>query len=215
MTSPRPRRNNLSAATVVLVLLLSGCGATTAVRPIEERAAATEPGTATTPAATTATVELDPRTLSDYTMAINAYKAGNIKTAEPLFDAITKAHPELPGPHANLGMIYNSKGEFDKAEVALNQALALKPDLPEVYNQLGILHRNKGQFDKALQSYQEGLKLAPDHPNLLINLGILYDLYLNQPQEALKQWQHYKSVVNEDKQVDIWIADINQRSSAK
>lgn len=213
MTSPRPLRNKFSSAAVALALLLSGCGATTAPRPVEEKAAAS--GKSTIAPAATTTVEFDPQMISDYTMGISAYKAGNHKGAESIFLDIAKNHPELPGPHANLGMIYNKKGEFDKAEVALNQALALKPDLPEVYNQLGILYRNKGQFDKALKNYQDGLKLAPDNPSLLINLGILYDLYLNRPDEALKQWQHYKTVVNDDKQVDIWIADINQRAATK
>ena len=112
-------------------------------------------------------------------------------------------------------MVHLKKGELNKAETAFNKSLTLKADQPEVYNQLGILYRTKGQFDKAAQSYQAGLKLAPDDLNLLLNAGILYDLYLNQPQEALKQWQHYKTLVSNDKQVEIWIADINQRIAAK
>jgi Flp pilus assembly protein TadD len=214
MTSPRPLQNkpayNYSAA-AALALLLAGCGG--ALRPVEEQTAVAAPGVATAAAAPVAA--LDPRILSDYLMGVNSYKAGNLKTAESIFNSLVKEHPELAGPHANLGTIHVKRGEFDKAEVELNQALALNPNLPEVHNQLGILYRSKGQFDKALQSYQEGLKLAPDNPNLLLNLGILYDLYLNQPQEALQQWQHYKRLVGEDKQVDSWIADINQRTSAK
>lgn len=208
MTSPRPRHNKFGLASLTLTLLLSGCGATTASRPTEAESTVTQgtinPG-----------VALDSNILSDYMMAANSYKGGNLKVAETIFLKLATANPELPGPHANLGMIYSTKGEFDKAEVEFNRALTLKPDLPEVYNQLGILHRNKGQFDQALQSYQAGLKLAPDNPNLLINLGILYDLYLNQPQEALKLWQHYKTIASEDKQVDTWIADINQRAASQ
>jgi Tfp pilus assembly protein PilF len=211
MTSPRLIRNN--GLVLAFAVLLSACAGTTPSRPSEETAATTSKSEATTTAAPAA--PLSPRILSDYMMAVNAYKAGDIKTAEPLFFAMTKAYPELPGPHANLGMVHLKKGESDKAEAAFNQALTLKADQPEVHNQLAILYRNKGQFDKALQSYQTGLKLAPDNPNLLLNLGILYDLYLNQPQEALKQWQHYKSLVSDDKQVDTWIADINQRTKSK
>jgi len=210
MMSPRPLRNN--SLILTLALLLSACGSTTPLRPSEEPVATTDRGNATaTPAAPAE--ELPPRLLSDYVMGVNSYKAGDTKTSESIFFAMTKAYPELPGPHANLGMVHIKKGEFDKAEAAFNKSLTLKANQPEVYNQLGILYRNRGQFDKALQSYQTGLKLAPDNPNLLLNLGILYDLYLNQPQEALKQWQHYKKLVSDDKQVEIWIADINQRTA--
>ncbi len=208
MISPRPHHNKFGLASLALALLLSGCGVTTAPRPTEAKSAATQ-------AATNPSVALDSSIFSDYMMAANSYKGGHLNVSETIFLKMAKANPELPGPHANLGMIYNARGEFDKAEVEFNQALALKPDIPEVHNQLGILHRNKGQFDQALQSYQAGLKLAPDNPNLLINLGILYDLYLNQPQEALKLWQHYKTIVSEDKQVDTWIADINQRATSQ
>lgn len=215
MTSPRPTRNSLSAtAVVVAALLLGGCGTPTEVRPVSEKsaAAATE---APAPSAATPAVALPAKVQSDYQMAVNAYKGGNSKIAESIFLAMTKAYPDLPGPHANLGMIYVDKKQYDQAEAELNRALKLKPDLPGVYNLLGILQRDKGEFEKALQSYQEGLKLAPDNPDLLVNLGILYDLYLNQPQEALKLWQHYKTVVADDKQVDIWIADITHRTTAK
>lgn len=208
MTSPRLPRNKPAIASLAFALLLSGCGATTPSRPTEAQPAAT-------PVATSPSVALDSNILSDYMMATNSYKGGNLQVAETIFLKMAAANPELPGPHANLGMIYSAKGEFDKAEAEFNQALTLKPDLPEVYNQLGILHRNKGQFEQARQNYQAGLKLAPNNPNLLINLGILYDLYLNQPQEALTLWQHYKTIVSEDKQVDIWIADINQRAASQ
>ncbi len=207
MTLPRPHHNRLLALGAALTLLLTGCGGnTSAVRPAEVNPVISQQNMATTH------TSLDTQGQSDYMMAVNSYKNSNLKTAETMFLAMTQTHPELAGPHANLGMIYNTQGESGKAEVAFNQALTLKSDMPEVYNQLAILQRNKGEFNKALQSYQAGLKVAPDNPNLLINLGILYDLYLNQPQEALKLWQRYKAISGEDKQVDTWIADINQRS---
>ena len=210
MTLPRPHHNRLLALGAALTLLLTGCGGnTSAVRPAEVNPVISQQNMATTH------TSLDTQGQSDYMMAVNSYKNGNLKTAETMFLAMTQTHPELAGPRANLGMIYNTQGESGKAEVAFNQALTLKSDMPEVYNQLAILQRNKGEFNKALQSYQAGLKVAPDNPNLLINLGILYDLYLNQPQEALKLWQRYKAISGEDKQVDTWIADINQRSTSQ
>lgn len=209
MTSPLPLRNNSAVAALALsALLLGGCGAA-AVRP------AAAPPQAAEAAAPAPQPQLPPKAQSDYLMALNAYKAGNAKIAETLLLALNKEHPELPGPIANLGMIEMGKGELEKAEKLFLKALELKPDLPEVHNQLGILYRNRGEFGKALTSYQAGLALSPDNPNLLLNLGILHDLYLNRPQEALALWQRYKTVVNDDKQVDTWIADIKQRSAAQ
>lgn len=211
MTLPRRHHNKLPALVALFTLLLSGCSSNTAtVRPAEVKPAVSQQNIAPS-----ANVASDSQSPSDYMMAVNSYKSGDLKTAESLFSAMAGAHPELAGPHANLGMIYSAQGDFGKAEVAFNQALGLNPNLPEVYNQLAIIQRTKGAFDKALQNYQAGLKIAPDHPNLLLNLGILYDLYLNQPQEALKLWQRYQTVTGGDKQVEIWIADINQRSAAQ
>lgn len=211
MTSLPPPCARLGAA-ALLTLLLAGCSGAPAVRPAEEKAAPA--ATAQAPAAP-AEAEIDPRTLSDYSMAVNTYKAGNRKTAESIFQNIAKAHPELPGPHANLGMIYYDRGETGRAEEEFNLALKLKPDLPEIYNIRGIIHRNRGEFDKALQNYEAGLKIAPNNPNLLLNLGILHDLYLNQPQKALQLWVNYKKIVGEDKLVDSWIADITKRMTTK
>lgn len=215
MMSPRPPCVKSAVATAVCVLLLAGCGGTP-VRPAAEEKPQPAAATAAAPAAAAkAEPEIDPRTLADYSMAVNTYKAGNRKTAETIFLNIARAHPEYPGPIANLGMIHYDKGEFDKAEELFNQALAIKPDLPEIYNLRGIMYRNNGEFDKALASYEAGLKIAPNNPNLMLNLGILYDLYLNQPQKALQLWVNYKKIVGEDKQVDTWIADITKRMTTK
>lgn len=215
MMSPRPLCAKTATVTLTLALLLGGCGSAPMRPAAEEKPQPAVENKAAPATGTKAEPEIDPRTLSDYNMAVNTYKAGNRKTAESIFLNLSKAHPEYPGPLANLGMIHYDKGEFDKAEEYFNQALALKPDLPEIYNLRGIMHRNKGEFDKARESYEAGLKIAPENPNLILNLGILYDLYLNEPQKALQLLADYKKVAGDDKEVNMWIADITKRMTTK
>lgn len=152
---------------------------------------------------------------NEFTVGKAAYQNGDMKRAEAMFFAMSRAYPDFAAPHANLAMVYAQQGKVDDAEQAFKAALAIKPDQPELYNHIGIMYRERGEFAKAMLKYKEGLEIAPEHPNLLVNIGILYDLYMNQPQDALKYYQQYQKLVPDDKQMKIWIADILQRAMAQ
>jgi hypothetical protein len=42
-------------------------------------------------------------------------------------------------------------------------------------------------------------------------LGILYDLYLDQPQQALEQYERYIALAGENKQVAGWVVELRKR----
>ncbi len=144
-----------------------------------------------------------------------AFTTGNIKQAESIFYAMSRAYPGHASVLANLAMVYASKGEVDKAEETFRASLELDPNQPELYNHLGIMYRKKGEFGQAMLKYKEGLEIAPDYPSLLANMGTLYDLYLGQPEEALKFYQRHRELMPDDKQMEIWLADLMQRVMKK
>ncbi len=199
--SPRHHSFKTLLSTTVIALVLSACGGTGKVQPDSgETAPQARPS------------EEQVRMETDFMTGKAAYKTGNIKRAEAIFYAMSRAYPELAAPQINLTMIYAQQGEVKKAEKAFKKALSLKSDISELYNHMGIMYRREGEFAKAMLQYKKGLELAPDHPTLLANTGILYELYLGQPQEALKYYQRYQELVPDDKQMNVWVATAMQRA---
>ena len=91
----------------------------------------------------------------------------------------------------NLGLAYDSKGDYDKAIEYYQKALKINlkkpgpehPDVARNYNNMGEAYREKGDYDKAIEYYQKSLKinlkkLEPEHPDVAFNynnLGLAYD----------------------------------------
>ena len=127
---------------------------------------------------------------------------------------ITRKYPSLAGPFTNLGLVYIKKGKFTEAKQALLQATTIKPGDAVAYNHLGVAYRELGEFKQAQQAYEEALKLKPDYADAHLNIGILYDVYLNDLNQALLQYQQYQSLSNSpDPKVEKWIVDLKRRVS--
>ncbi len=43
---------------------------------------------------------------------------------------------------------------------------------------------------------------------------MLYDLYLEEPQKALEQFEHYLEIAGENKQVAGWVIELRKRAGA-
>lgn len=135
--------------------------------------------------------------------------------AENLLTRVTTQYPNLSGAYLNLGLVYQAKGELDKAEQALNQAVAANANNLDAYNQLGILKREAGDFAAAEEQYKKALAIWPFHPASHRNLGILYDLYMGKSEQALQHYQAYQQLLPEpDKLVNGWIVDLERRLGA-
>ncbi len=188
------------ACTVCVALIISGCsGAQTKSGLSDEEAAQAQ--------ATEAQIRIE----KEFNTGLEAYRAGDLKKAEGIFFAMSRAYPGYAAIYANLAMVYAEQGMANKAEEAFIDSIQIKPDQPELYNLIGIMYRKQGEYGQAMLKYQEGLEIAPDNPNLLANMGVLYDLYLGQPEEAVKYFQRHQELLPDDKQMKIWQADLMQR----
>ncbi len=145
--------------------------------------------------------------------AVSALRAGNTEEARRGFEALSHSHPELGGPHANLGLIARRAGRLPESVAQLEQAVKLSPRQPVYYNQLGITYRQLGNFGKALDAYKKAIALDPRYSSALLNVGILQDIYLHDPERALDFYQRYLALLPAgDERVTRWIADLkNQR----
>jgi Flp pilus assembly protein TadD len=186
--------------------------------PAPAASAASAASKALAPAAS-ARVELppvDPAVQRAFDAARQALAAGRTAEAERAFATLAKSHPELSGPHANLGLIHRQAGRHAEAVAALQKAVQLSPQRADLANQLGIAHRMAGEFDKAKRSYEQSIALDANYAPAVLNLGILYDLYLWDGERALELYDRYLQLApGGDEQVKRWISDLRNRIGRK
>lgn len=147
-----------------------------------------------------------------YDAARQALAAGRRADAERGFIALTRSHPELGGPHANLGLMHRQAGKLGEAVNELETATRLSPQQPAFFNQLGITYRHAGKFDKARSAYERALELDAGYADATLNLGILEDLYFGNGARALSLYERYQTLVpTPDATVTKWVADLKNR----
>lgn len=78
--------------------------------------------------------------------------------------------------YRNNGYEAQKKGDYNRALVFYQKALAINPAYSIVYNDLGVLYETSGKKDKALAMYRRALKIDPDYPEVYFNLASLYEI---------------------------------------
>ena len=69
----------------------------------------------------------------------------------------------------------------------------------------------RGEFRDAASSYEQAIAADSRYAPAWRNLGVVSDLYLGDPNRALKAFEQYKQLTGEDKPVSGWIAELRQR----
>ncbi len=194
-------------AAIGVTLILAACASAPEPAPAPAPAPVTEAQAAAQAAAAAAEAEQ-----KRYAKAIETLKAGKAERAVELLLEVSRRAPDQPFVFTNLGLAYFKLERFELAEEAFAQALARNSRDAVAHNHLGILERRKGQFEAALERYRSAIAIDRDYARAHLNLGILFDIYLQDLEKALAQYQKYQSLVPEqDKQVAGWILDIERR----
>ena len=148
-----------------------------------------------------------------YERAIAAMRAQNWVEAELELEQLVLEHPEYPGPHVNLALVYLNDGRRDDARTEIDLALGVDPGHAAANTQLGILLREDGKFEAAEAAYRRALETDPDHSLAHYNLGVLLDIYLRRTAEALEHYEAYQaSLAQPDETVGRWIIDLRRRA---
>jgi Tfp pilus assembly protein PilF len=147
-----------------------------------------------------------------YARALAAVRGENWLEAELELEQLTLEHPEYPGPHVNLALVYLNDGRRTDARAALERALEIDPGHAAANTQLGILLREDGKFAEAEVAYRRALEANPDHALAHYNLGVLLDIYLRRAAEALSHYEAYQaSLAEPNETVGRWIIDLRRR----
>ncbi|MDE2050369.1 MAG: tetratricopeptide repeat protein, partial [Gammaproteobacteria bacterium] len=129
----------------------------------------------------------------------------------------TLAHryPQFCTPLVDLGILHRKDGDLDAAAQALQQAVAREPRSALAWTELGVTQRLGGKFQDAEQSYGRAIAADAAYAPAYRNRGVLRDLYLDQPAAALGDFEQYRKLAGGDKQVLMWIAELQHRTGIK
>jgi lipoprotein NlpI len=80
--------------------------------------------------------------------------------------------PEYVNPYNNRGLLYEKKGEYDKAIADFTRALELNPKDEYAYYHRGYAYDSKGEYDKAITDRAKVVELSPKNAGSVRQLGI-------------------------------------------
>jgi eukaryotic-like serine/threonine-protein kinase len=109
-----------------------------------------------------------------YTMAIIDQGTGRTEDAIAGLEALLSRQPAHDAAHRQLGRIYSSRGDFDRAISELREAQAIRPEYPATMRELGLAYYDKGRFDEAIASFTKLTSLQPDNGAAYQLLGTAY-----------------------------------------
>ena len=100
---------------------------------------------------------------------------------------------------------------MEKAEESLQKALAINAKHPVANNELGMVYRKTGRYQQARERYELMVNMYPEFLPVRKNLGVLCDIYLQDLNCALEQYEAYLQHMPDDEKVQIWVADVKSR----
>ncbi|MCK7596082.1 tetratricopeptide repeat protein [Microbulbifer sp. CAU 1566] len=182
----------------VFVLLLSACasGPQRSSRPVDQ-----------------SSVKVSGGVTRDFDRAVEYLQGERYPEAVELLQDVVAREQRLSAPYVNLGIAYYRTGDEKHAEEAFLEALRAAPLDPLASNELAVLYRRQGRFDEARKTYSDALQVHPDNLPLIKNLGILCDLYLQDVNCALAQFDQYLKYQPEDAKVSLWVTDLKRRAN--
>ena len=125
---------------------------------------------------------------------------------------VTSQSDKHSAPYINLAIAYSETGKIKDAEKVLLKALTINPSHPVTNNELGLVYRKTGRFAKAKTTYEQIINNYPQFLPARKNLGILCDLFMNDLNCAIEQYEAYLNVRPDEKEVSIWLTDLKRRA---
>jgi tetratricopeptide (TPR) repeat protein len=95
--------------------------------------------------------------------------------------------------YANLGSIYERKGETEKALTAIEKAIAIDPNDFVAYNTRGKIKIKQNDLDGAISDFNRAIKTMPSMSDSYLGRGIAF-LLQGKEAEAQKDFDKYLQI---------------------
>lgn len=154
---------------------------------------------------------VDAEIREEFNQAVALVNKENYSEAIKLLKGVTGKTSKFSAPFINIGIAYARTGDFDKAKDNFKKALEISPQHPVAHNELALVYRKTGKYAEARKLYEDLLAIYPDFLPARKNLGVLCDIYIQDLDCALHQYEEYLIGKPNDEKVTIWIADIKSR----
>jgi len=147
-----------------------------------------------------------------YQDALEALKADNVDKAITSLAKIANNHPDHIGAWINLANAYLTKAKINDAESATAHAKSINPKLAEIYNLQGLIAVQKSEYSNAEKNYLQAIQLKTNYPAAHYNLGLLYDMYYQDIDRAVTEYDRYLELSDgSDKKTISWVAELKQK----
>ena len=119
-------------------------------------------------------LQLDPKDWRAYgNLGLNAYRAGDYKSAVSQWEQALKLEPDSVALLRNLGAAYHAVGRDDDAIAVLQRALVINPSA-DAYNNLGTILFYQGKYDQAVPAFEKSVSLSDNAYDSWASLGDAY-----------------------------------------
>jgi tetratricopeptide (TPR) repeat protein len=122
--------------------------------------------------------------------ALELEQTGAPLDAIRLYQKVLEADPFFAGALVNLGTLYFSAGELERARQYYQEAIAADPGYALAHFNLGNLYDELGDRPAALSEYQTALDLHPRYADAHYNIALLYEA-TGQVLLSVRHWKAY------------------------
>ena len=147
----------------------------------------------------------------------NAYlRTGRAKEAEKFYNDAGEIDPANPVLHYNMGVFLYSEGNYPGALERFTRAIDNgKRDALTLSGKAQALAKLR-RYDEALKAFEEMRDINPEDPRPYRNMGIIYEIYLEDMDKALENYDVYlKKGGKDSKDVSAWIDVVKARLSMR
>lgn len=118
-------------------------------------------------------------------MAVGRYDEA-VPVLEELCENLVYATPQFP--LLNLGFIYYSKKQYDKAETYYKRAVEQSPTFAQAWRGLGRIYADTGRLAESLEAYEKAVQAAPFFAQAFLEMGDVHET-AGHGEEAVTAWK--------------------------